>query len=79
MQVDIILEPDSPTRFKQLGLLAETFGFGAVWTANHVGARDPFMSFMPLAAASERIRMGPVAVSPFELHPVKMSTEMTIA
>ena len=61
MQVDIILEPDSPTRFKQLGLLAESFGFGAVWTANHVGARDPFMSFMPLAAASERIRMGPVS------------------
>jgi alkanesulfonate monooxygenase SsuD/methylene tetrahydromethanopterin reductase-like flavin-dependent oxidoreductase (luciferase family) len=76
VQVDIILEPDSPTRFKQLGLLAESFGFGAVWTANHVGARDPFMSFMPLAAASERIRMGPVAVSPFELHPVKMANQL---
>ena len=76
MQVDIILEPDSPKRFTELGLLAETFGFGAVWTANHVGARDPFMSFMPLAATSERIRMGPVAVSPFELHPVKMANQL---
>ena len=76
MQVDIILEPDSPKRFRALGLLAETFGFGAVWTANHVGARDPFMTFMPLAAASERIRMGPVAVSPFELHPVKMANQL---
>ena len=76
MQVDIILEPDSPKRFRTLGLLAESFGFGAVWTANHVGARDPFMSFMPLAAASERIRMGPVAVSPFELHPVKMANQL---
>ena len=34
------------------------------------------MSFMPLAAASERIRMGPVAVSPFELHPVKMANQL---
>jgi alkanesulfonate monooxygenase SsuD/methylene tetrahydromethanopterin reductase-like flavin-dependent oxidoreductase (luciferase family) len=76
VQVDIILEPDSPKRFRTLGLLAESFGFGAVWTANHVGARDPFMSFMPLAAASERIRMGPVAVSPFELHPVKMANQL---
>ena len=76
MQVDIILEPDSPKRFRTLGLLAESFGFGAVWTANHVGARDPFMSFMPLAATSERIRMGPVAVSPFELHPVKMANQL---
>ncbi|MDG2154349.1 MAG: LLM class flavin-dependent oxidoreductase, partial [Gammaproteobacteria bacterium] len=76
VQVDIILEPDSPKRFTELGLLAETFGFGAVWTANHVGARDPFMSFMPLAATSERIRMGPVAVSPFELHPVKMANQL---
>jgi len=76
LQLDIILEPDSPARFTELGLLAERFGFGAVWTANHVGARDPFMSFMPLAHASKTIRMGPVAVSPFELHPVKMANQL---
>ncbi len=76
MQLDIILEPDSPQRFAELGQLAESLGFGAVWTANHVGARDPFMSFMPLAATSRTIRMGPVAVSPFELHPVKMANQL---
>jgi alkanesulfonate monooxygenase SsuD/methylene tetrahydromethanopterin reductase-like flavin-dependent oxidoreductase (luciferase family) len=76
LQLDIILEPDSPARFAELGLLAERLGFGAVWTANHVAARDPFMSFMPLAAASRSIRMGPVAVSPFELHPVKMANQL---
>jgi alkanesulfonate monooxygenase SsuD/methylene tetrahydromethanopterin reductase-like flavin-dependent oxidoreductase (luciferase family) len=52
MRLDLVLEPDSPARFRELGLLAESLGFGAVWTANHIAARDPFMCFMSLAAAS---------------------------
>jgi len=76
MQLDIIVEPDSPGRFLELGKLANKQGFGAIWTANHVGARDPFMCFMPLAASGADIRMGPVAVSPFELHPVKMANQL---
>lgn len=76
MQLDLVLEPDTPARFKELGLLAEKLGYGTVWTANHIAARDPFMSFMPLAAASERIRLGPVAISPYELHPVKIANQL---
>jgi len=76
MRLDLVLEPDSPQHFLELGLLAESLGFGAVWTANHIGARDPFMSFMPLAAQSSNIRMGPIAVSPYELHPVKMANQL---
>jgi alkanesulfonate monooxygenase SsuD/methylene tetrahydromethanopterin reductase-like flavin-dependent oxidoreductase (luciferase family) len=76
MRLDLVLEPDTPTRFKDLGLLAEELGFGNVWTANHIAARDPFMSFMPLAEASTTIRMGPVAISPYELHPVKIANQL---
>ena len=76
MRLDLVLEPDSPERFRELGLLAEQLGFGAVWTANHIAARDPFMSFMPLAAASSHLRMGPIAVSPYELHPVKIANQL---
>jgi len=76
MQIDIILEPDSPQRFAELGRLAEQYGMGAVWTANHMGARDPFMCFMPLAHESDTVRMGPVAVSPVELHPLKISNQL---
>ena len=76
MRLDLVLEPDSPARFRELGLLAESLGFGAVWTANHIAARDPFMSFMPLADASTSIRMGPIAVSPYELHPVKIANQL---
>ena len=76
MRVDLVLEPESPARFAELGLLAEQLGFGAVWTANHIAARDPFMSFMPLASQSNTIRMGPIAISPYELHPVKIANQL---
>ena len=78
MRLDLVLEPDSPARFRELGLLAESLGFGNVWTANHIAARDPFMSFMPLAEASQRIGIGPIAVSPFELHPVKIANQLGV-
>lgn len=76
MKLDLVLEPDTPQRFAVLGQLAEQLGFGCVWTANHVVAPDPFMSFMPLAQQSATIAMGPVAVSPYELHPVKIANQL---
>lgn len=71
-----MLEPASADEFLELGQLAESYGFEAVWTANHLAARDPFMAFSVLARESEAIRMGPVAVSPFELHPLKMANQL---
>jgi len=76
MQIDIVLEPDSPARFAELAALAENYDFGAVWTANHLAARDPFMCFMEAARATSRIRLGPVAISPFEVHPLKLANQL---
>jgi alkanesulfonate monooxygenase SsuD/methylene tetrahydromethanopterin reductase-like flavin-dependent oxidoreductase (luciferase family) len=76
MRLDLVLEPDSPQRFAELGLLAESLGFGTVWTANHIAARDPFMSFMQLAQQSSHINMGPIAISPYELHPAKIANQL---
>jgi alkanesulfonate monooxygenase SsuD/methylene tetrahydromethanopterin reductase-like flavin-dependent oxidoreductase (luciferase family) len=76
MRLDLVLEPGSPAEFAELGVLAESLGFGNVWTANHIAARDPFMSFMPLADRSQRIGMGPIAISPYELHPVKIANQL---
>ena len=73
MRIHFILEPNSADAFLELGKLAESYGFEAVWTANHLGARDPFMAFSVLARESKTIRMGPVAISPFELHPLKIA------
>jgi 5,10-methylenetetrahydromethanopterin reductase len=74
MRIDVILESNNPPeRVLELGQLAEEVGLGGVWVSNMNDARDPFINFVPLAMQTERIRLGPIAVSPFELHPLKMA------
>lgn len=74
MRIDVIIEPKSSSdEFAELGTLAESYGMGAVWTANHDSARDPFICFTQLARTTSKIRLGPVAISPFEYHPLKMA------
>ncbi|MDP6437333.1 MAG: LLM class flavin-dependent oxidoreductase [Gammaproteobacteria bacterium] len=74
MRIHVIIEPKaSPDMFGELGALAESYGLDAVWTANHDSARDPFICFTGLARATSKIRLGPVAISPFEYHPLKMA------
>jgi alkanesulfonate monooxygenase SsuD/methylene tetrahydromethanopterin reductase-like flavin-dependent oxidoreductase (luciferase family) len=75
MRVDLILQPHLPaSEMTRLGVLAEGYGIDAVWVSNHLDGRDPFVNFVPLAERSSRLRMGPTALSPFEVHPVKMAS-----
>lgn len=77
MRIDVILESNNPPeRILELGKLAEEQGLGGVWVSNMNDARDPFINFVPLAMATSRIRLGPIAVSPFELHPLKMASSL---
>lgn len=74
MRFDAILPSDlSHEEMVKLGKLAEECGLGGVWVANNYGTRDAFVNFVPLAMQSKTIRMGPIAISPFELHPQKMA------
>jgi len=78
MRIDVILDPDlSPDEVAELGLLAECNGLGAVWTSNYPSSRDPFISLCPLAMASSTIRIGPLVVTPYELHPLKMAKALS--
>lgn len=77
MRIDLILESSAPPdRIAELGRLAESYGLGGVWMSSMLDARDPFLNFAELARTSRSIRMGPIAVSPFELHPLKMATSL---
>ena len=74
MKIDIILDPTHTTEeFSELGVIAENLGFNSVLTANYPSAIDPFINFSILAKKTQKIRMGPVAISPFETHPLKLS------
>ena len=77
MRIDLILESNLPSeRIAELGVLAERAGIGGVWVSNMNDARDPFINMVDLARATSRIRLGPIAVSPFELHPLKMASSL---
>jgi 5,10-methylenetetrahydromethanopterin reductase len=74
MRFDVILYSDlSADEMLSLGKLAEEVGIGGVWIANNYNTRDAFVNFVPLAMQTKTLRMGPIAVSPFELHPQKMA------
>ena len=77
MRIDVIVESCRTAQdFVELGRLAESCGLGGVWVANSSNGRDAFVNLVPLAQKSERIRMGPIAVSPFELHPYRMALSL---
>ncbi|MBL8200897.1 MAG: LLM class flavin-dependent oxidoreductase [Chromatiales bacterium] len=74
MEIDIILnEFASPAAAAELGLMAERYGMRGVWASNYGWSRDPFFTLSLLAHQSSRIRLGPMAISPAELHPLKMA------
>ncbi|MFW2403973.1 MAG: LLM class flavin-dependent oxidoreductase [Gammaproteobacteria bacterium] len=74
MEIDIILnEFTSPQQAVELGLMAENYGVRGVWSSNYGWSRDPFMALSLLADRSSSIRLGPMAISAEELHPLKMA------
>lgn len=77
MDIDIILEPDvSPAQVAELAVAAEKLGIRALWASNYHQNWDAFMTLMPAAMATSRIRLGALAVSPWELHPLKMAAAL---
>lgn len=77
MEVDIILEPDlSPGQVSELGQKAEKYGIRALWSSNYFAHWDCFMSLLPLAQSTSRLLLGPLAVSPFEMHPLKIANSL---
>ncbi len=74
MQIDIALEPEfDADQIAELAVLAEQNGITTIWVTNDPQARDLFMLFTKAAAVTQRIRLGVMAVSPMEIHPVKLA------
>lgn len=74
MQTDIILEADhTPAEVAELAQIAEGYGIRGVWTQNYANGRDAFMCLMPAAAATKKIMLGAVVISPYEMHPLKIA------
>lgn len=77
MRVDVLLEPDqTPDQLVELAKLCERHGIGRMWLQNYVSWRDPFMSLVPAALATQGVGLGVCVISPWEMHPVKMASAL---
>ena len=77
MDINIILEPDiTPQQFAELAVEAEKLGVRGIWSSNYHMHYDAFLSLAPAAAATSRILLGPLAISPWEMHPLKMANAL---
>ncbi|MEO8443597.1 MAG: LLM class flavin-dependent oxidoreductase [Gammaproteobacteria bacterium] len=77
MEIDVILDTRAKAEeLAELGRLAERFGLSGVWVSSLLDSRDPFANLALLAQTSSRIRLGPIAVNPFDTHPVKTAAAL---
>ena len=77
MQIEIALEPPySAAELADLAALAENNGIATIWVTHESQARDLFMLFSKVADATSSIRLGVMAISPFEMHPIRLATAL---
>lgn len=77
MDIDLILDARArPEELAELGVLAEQHGFSGIWASSLLDGRDPFSNMVPLALATSRISLGPIAVNPWDMHPVRISAAL---
>jgi 5,10-methylenetetrahydromethanopterin reductase len=74
MDIEIILDANlTPAELAEIAVVAEAGGIRTLWHSNFPSTWDAFIALVPAALATNRIRLGALAVSPFEMHPLKIA------
>jgi alkanesulfonate monooxygenase SsuD/methylene tetrahydromethanopterin reductase-like flavin-dependent oxidoreductase (luciferase family) len=74
MKVGVVLDGRrSAADIAELAQLAEACGLSHVWLGAGARTKDHFVRLAVAAAATRRIQLGPIAVSPFEMHPAQLA------
>ncbi len=74
MDVAVILDTRAPAAgLAALGELAERHGLSGVWVSSLNDSRDPWANLALLAQRTARITLGPIAVNPYDTHPLKIA------
>jgi alkanesulfonate monooxygenase SsuD/methylene tetrahydromethanopterin reductase-like flavin-dependent oxidoreductase (luciferase family) len=74
MDIELVVGNEMhPQQVAEFAVAAEEAGVRTLWNSNITNGYDPFMALVPAAQATSRIRLGPLAVSPYEMHPLKIA------
>lgn len=77
MNIDLFLTQElHEDELVELARVAEDYGIHGVWTYNFVADRDRFMCLGLIAKATTKLKLGPAALSPYELHPLMMANSL---
>jgi len=66
----------SASEIAELAQLAEQQGFAHFWLSGGSRTKDHFLRLASAATRTKRIQLGPVAISPFEMHPVRIGLSL---
>ncbi len=73
MNIEIILDPNlTPEQLAEIAVVAERGGVRTLWHSNFPSTWDAFIALVPAAMATSKIRLGVLALSPYEMHPLKI-------
>ncbi len=64
------------SEYGRFGLLAEQLGFGVVTVFADLGYQPPFEPLLEVAAATDRVRLGPSCLNPYTMHPVEIAGQV---
>jgi 5,10-methylenetetrahydromethanopterin reductase len=74
MDIEIIIGCEMhPQQVAQFAAEAEEAGVRTVWHSNLPDGWDPFLGLSQAALATSRIQLGVLALSPYEMHPVRIA------
>jgi alkanesulfonate monooxygenase SsuD/methylene tetrahydromethanopterin reductase-like flavin-dependent oxidoreductase (luciferase family) len=74
MDIEIIIGHEMhPDQVAEFAVAAEQAGVRTLWHSNLPNGWDPFIALVPAAKATSRIKLGVLAVSPYEMHPMKIA------
>jgi alkanesulfonate monooxygenase SsuD/methylene tetrahydromethanopterin reductase-like flavin-dependent oxidoreductase (luciferase family) len=74
MDIEIILDPNlTPEQLAEIAVVAEQGGVRTLWHSNFPSTWDAFIALVPAAMATSKIRLGVLALSPYEMHPLKIT------
>jgi len=77
MDIEIIVSSDlHPQQVAELAVEAEKAGVRTLWHSNFPSDWDPFIGLVPAALATSRIKLGVLAISPYEMHPLRIGSSL---